>query len=102
MNEKPTGGREGTLVVLTLTFGLLGAIFGLSANFMGFGFSITAVVLGAIEITRINQGKSSPGGRGFTITGMVLGAVGVISGVIFSAVLPQFPNGIWNFLRPAT
>ncbi len=102
MNEKPIGGREGTLAVLFLTFGLLGVIFGISANFIGFGFSITAAILGAIEITRINKDKSSPGGRRFTITGMALGAIGLISGVIFSFVLPQLPNGIWNLLWPAT
>lgn len=82
-------GKRGTFAVLTLIFGIVGLVISwvLIINYLGFAFSVAAIVLGTIELTRISKGTTSAGGRGLTITGMVLGAVAIIVGFIVAVIL---------------
>lgn len=89
MNANVTEEKRGTLAVLALILGIAGIVISWVpfVNFAGFLVSIAAIVLGAIEITRINQGKSSASGKGFAITGIVLGAVAIVLGIVSTVVL---------------
>ena len=90
--------KRGTLAVLALVFGIVGFVISWIPiiNYLGFALSVAAVVVGAIELTRISKGNSSSSGRGFSIAGMVLGAIAIVSGVIFSVLLAQIIGGIWS------
>ncbi len=89
MNANVTEEKRGTLAVLALILGIVGIVISWVpfVNFAGFLVSIAAIVLGAIEITRINQGKSSVSGKGFATTGIVLGAVAIVLGIVSTVVL---------------
>jgi len=54
------------------------------------GFSIIPLILGAIELGRINKGQSSPAGKGMSIAGLVLGileTIGILIWIIVAVVL---------------
>lgn len=82
--------KRGTLTVLALVFGIVGlaTTWIPIINYLGFALSIAAIILGTIGLTRIRQGTTSTSGRGLSITGMILGAIAIVTGIIFSFVLP--------------
>ena len=89
MNATATEEKRGTLAVIALILGIAGIVIVWIpvVNFLGFLLSVAAIVLGAIEIVRINQGKSSVKGKGFAITGIILGAVAIVLGIVITVVL---------------
>ena len=89
MNANVTEEKRGTLAVLALILGIAGVVIVWIpvVNFLGFLLSVAAIVLGAVEIVKINQGKSSVKGKGFAITGIILGVVAIVLGIVFIVVL---------------
>ncbi len=58
--------------------------------FLGVLFSLTAIILGIISLSKINKDKEALGGNGLAIAGIVLGSIGVIIAIamlgLFAAV----------------
>ena len=51
------------------------------------GMGVIPIVLGAIDLVRINNGLSGSGGKGLDIAGIVLGALSVIAGIAITVGL---------------
>ena len=51
------------------------------------GMGIIPIVLGAVDLVRINNGMAGKGGKGLDIAGIVLGALSVIAGIIITVAL---------------
>ena len=81
--------KRGTLAVLALIFGIAGIVVSWIPiiGFLGFALSVAAIVTGAIELSKINKGKSPANGKGFAITGIILGIIAIVLGIIFSVIL---------------
>jgi Tfp pilus assembly protein PilE len=69
------------LAITSLVFGCLFLI-----PFLGFLFSLAAIVLGIIALVTISKNKATVKGQGLAITGIVLGAIGVIIIPIATAI----------------
>ena len=69
------------LAITSLVFGCLFLI-----PFLGFLFSLAAIVLGIIALVSIAKNKETIKGQGLAITGIVLGAIGVIIIPIATAI----------------
>ena len=65
--------------------------------FLSFLLAVAAMVLGAIELKRIDKGKSPSIGRGFTITGIILGVLTIVLGIVLSFVLKLYVGGVWGY-----
>lgn len=100
MNASASNEKRGTMAVLALIFGIGGILISWVpfVVFLSFLLAIAAMVLGAIELKRIDKGKSSSTGRGFTITGIILGALTIALGITISFVLKLFADGILGYL----
>jgi hypothetical protein len=95
-----TNEKKGTLAVLALVFGIAGIVVSWIpiVGFLGFALSIAAIVMGAIELSKINKGTSSSSGKGFAITGLILGIIAIVLSVVFSIVLGMVLGGLfWSF-----
>ena len=100
MNANETNERRGTLAVLALIFGIAAIVISWApfVNVLSFLLAIAAMVLGAIEIKRIDRGSSSPKGKGFAITGIILGVAAVAIGIAMSFVWSLLIGGVWGYL----
>ena len=80
--------KKGTLAVLALVFGIAGIVISWIpiAGYLGFPLSIAAIIMGAVELSKINKGTSSSSGKGFAITGLVLGIIAIVLSVVFSII----------------
>jgi len=98
MNANASSIKRGTLAVLALIFGIAGIVISWIPiiNFLGFALSVAAIVMGAIELSKINKGKSSVSGKGFAITGIVLGIIAIIIGIVFSVILTTVLGGLFG------
>lgn len=87
--------KRGTMAVLALIFGIAGILISWVpfVNFLSFIIAIAAMVLGAIEIKRIDKGMSPSKGKGFAIAGIILGAVTVLLGIVLSFFLTILVGG---------
>ena len=93
--------KRGTLAVLALIFGIAAILICWVpfVNFLSLLLAIAAMILGVIELRRIDTGKTSIRGRGASVTGIILGAVAVVLGVVLSFVLSLLIGGIWGYLN---
>lgn len=57
--------------------------------------SIVGLILGAVELGKINRGESSEKGRGFAKAAIIIGAVAIALGVIVNVIL--IATGSWTF-----
>jgi tetrahydromethanopterin S-methyltransferase subunit C len=91
--------KRGTLAVLALIFGIAAIIISWVpfVNFLSILLAIAAMILGVIEIRRIDTGKTPAIGKSFAITGIILGAVAVVLGIVLSFILRLLVGGIWGF-----
>ena len=64
------------LAITSLVFGCLFFI-----PFLGFLFSLAAIVLGIVALVSMSKSKKTIKGQGLAITGIVLGSIGVIDPV---------------------
>ena len=69
------------LAITSLVFGCLFFI-----PFLGFLFSLAAIVLGIVALVSMSKSKKTIKGQGLAITGIVLGSIGVIVVVITTAI----------------
>jgi len=80
------------IAVLSLIFGCLFLI-----PFLGFIFSIVAIILGITALVTISNNKDKLKGNGVAISGIVLGGVGVIIipliAILAAIVIPNFFRG---------
>ena len=62
------------------------------------GMGIVAIILGAVDLSRIKRGESSEKGRGFDIAAIVLGAIetGILLIVIIICLIAFSP--LWYYL----
>ncbi len=99
MNASASNEKRGTLAVLALIFGIAGILISWApfVIYLSFLIAITAMVLGAIELKRIDKGKSPSIGRGVTITGIILGALTIVLGIVLSLVFRVFLSGIEGY-----
>lgn len=81
--------KRGTMAVLALIFGIAGILISWVpfVTYLSFIIAIAAMVLGAIEIKRIDKGMSPSSGKGFAVAGIILGAVTVLLGIVLSFFL---------------
>lgn len=91
--------KRGTLAVLALIFGIAAIVTSWVpfVNFLSLLIAIAAMVIGVVELKRIDRGTSSSAGRGFAITGIILGAVAVVLGVVLSFILSLLIGGVWGY-----
>ena len=99
MNASASNEKRGTLAVLALTFGIAGILIVWMpyVNSLSFLLAIVAMVLGAIELKRIDKGNSPSMGRGFTRTGIILGILTILLGIVLSFVLRLFVEGLQGY-----
>lgn len=57
--------------------------------------SIVGLILGVIELGKINRGESSERGRGYAKAAVIIGAVMIALGVILNIIL--IATGNWSF-----
>ncbi|HDZ59224.1 MAG TPA: DUF4190 domain-containing protein [Actinobacteria bacterium] len=57
--------------------------------------SVVGLILGIVELGRINRGESSEKGRGFAKAAIIIGAIAVTLGVIVNIILAI--TGNWSF-----
>ncbi len=82
--------RLGTMAILSLISGILsilGSCVPVVGAFLGFIFSVAAIVLGIIELNKIKNGIAGRNGRGLSITGIILGALGILIGIFWLIAL---------------
>ena len=93
--------KRGTLAVLALIFGIAAILICWVpfVNYLSLLLAIAAMVLGVIEIRRIDTGKTPEKGRGAAVTGIILGAAAVVLGVALSFVLSLYVGGVWGFFN---
>lgn len=91
--------KRGTLAVLALIFGIAAIVTSWVpfVNFLSLLLAIAAMVIGVVELKRIDRGTSSSAGRGFTITGIILGALAVVLGIVLSFILSLLIGGVWGY-----
>jgi len=91
--------KRGTLGVLALIFGIAAIVISWVpfVNFLSLLLAIAAMVLGVVELRRIDTGKTPIKGRGAAVTGIILGAVSVLLAVVLSFVLSILAGGPWAF-----
>ena len=96
MNASASNEKRGTLAVLALIFGIAGILTSWVpfVNYLSFLVAIAAMIMGAIELKRIDKDNSPSIGRGFAITGIILGALTVVIGIVLSFVLSLFISGL--------
>jgi hypothetical protein len=85
--------RPGPMAIIALICGIL-SLLCCAVPGLGFILSIAALVLGIIEIKRIERNESSANGKGMAIAGIILGAAGLVFGIILWAIL--VPLGIFT------
>jgi hypothetical protein len=93
--------KRGTLAVLALIFGIAAIVTSWVpfVNYLSLLMAIAAMVIGVVELKRIDRGTSSSAGRGFTITGIILGAVAVVLGIVLSFILSLLVGGVWGYFN---
>lgn len=96
MNASASNEKRGTMAVLALIFGIAAILISWVpiVVYLSFLIAIAAMILGAIELKRIDKGKSPSIGRGFAVTGIILGALTVVLGIVLSFVFSLFVSGL--------
>ena len=91
--------KKGTLAVLALVFGIAGIIISWIplVGFLGLALSIAAIVMGSVELSKINRGISSPSGKSFAVTGIVLGIIAFVLSVVFSILFGLVLGGLFGY-----
>lgn len=82
--------KAGPMAIVSLITGILSVLchcVPVAGSIIGFILSVTAIVLGIIEINRIKKGEASPKGKGMCVAGIILGAVGIVFGVIWIIII---------------
>ncbi len=99
MNASASNEKRGTMAVLALIFGIGGILISWVpfVIYLSFLLAIVAMVLGVIELKRIDKGKSPSIGRGFTVTGIILGALTIVLGIVLSFVFKLFLSGVEGY-----
>jgi len=93
--------KRGTMAVLALIFGIAAIVTSWVpfVNYLSLLLAIVAMILGVIELKRIDRGTSSSTGKGFTITGIILGALAVVLGIALSFILSLLVGGVWGYFN---
>ena len=101
MNASASNEKRGTMAVIALILGVAGILISWVpiVVFASFLVAIAAMVLGVIELKRIDNGKSPSIGRGFAITGIILGAATIVLGVVVSFLLSLLIGGAWGYFN---
>ena len=99
MSANVANEKRGTLAVLSMIFGIAGIAIAWApiVNFLGFLLSIAAIVLGAIEIKKINQGMSNTKGKGMALAGIILGAAAIVLGIVFTVIFGLALGGVLGY-----
>ena len=94
-----TDEKKGTLAVLALIFGIAAIVISWVPliNILSILLAIAAMVLGVIEIKRIDTGRTAAAGRGFAVAGIILGALAVLLGIGLSFLLNMLIGGVWGY-----
>lgn len=77
----PAAGRNNTLGLLALIFGIAAIPLSVCCNFLGAPLGIAGVVLGILGMNKAKQGLAD--NRGMALAGLICGAVGVVLSVGF-------------------
>ena len=101
MSESASNEKRGTMAVMALILGVAGILISWVpiVVFASFLVAIAAMVIGVIELKRIDNGKSPSIGRGFAITGIILGAATIVLGVVISFLLSLLIGGAWGYFN---
>jgi len=101
MSASASNEKRGTMAVLAMIFGIAGILISWVpfVNALSLLLAIVAMILGAIELKRIDKGKSPSIGRGFTRTGIILGALTFVLGIVLSFVFNLFVDGIQGYFN---
>ena len=91
--------KRGTLAVLALIFGIAAIVISWVPfiSILSIFLAITAMVLGVIEIKRIDSGRTAATGRGFAAAGIILGALAVLLGIVLTIILNILIGGVWGY-----
>jgi hypothetical protein len=95
VKEKASGVAKGSLIC---------SIFAI-IPFIGFAFSLAAIIMGIIDLVKIKNGKSSVHGKKLDITGIILAVILPIVGIILFYIVAVFSlaagDPMWSRLGSA-
>jgi len=89
MNKEGQDNRSG-LSIGSLVTGILSIATGLLSIVsvaIGGALGVAGIVLGAIDLKRIKDGRSSEKGRGFDIAGIICGAFGIVVSIVITILI---------------
>ena len=89
LKEKDSGLAKGSLIC---------SIFAI-IPFIGFAFSLAAIIMGIIDLVNIKNGKSSVHGKKLDITGIILAVILPIIGIILFYIVAVFSLAVSDPLR---
>ena len=82
--QSPRGGMQSEpMAIVSLVVGIISMPASFCCSFFGIPLSITAIILGAVSIGKINQEPHRWEGKGLAMAGIATGAVGIVLLVIF-------------------
>lgn len=82
--------KPGIMAVLSLISGIFSIMFNcipVAGAFLGFILGTGAIVLGTIEIKKINKDTAGEKGRGMPIAGIILGTLGILIGIFWLIII---------------
>jgi len=93
--------KRGTMAVLTFIFGIAAIVTSWVpfVNYLSLLMAIAAMVIGVVELKKIDRGTSPSTGKSFTVTGIILGAAAVVLGVALSFILNLLIGGVWGYFN---
>ena len=93
--------KRGTLAVMALIFGIAAIVTSWVpfVNYLSLLMAIAAMVIGVVELKRIDMDTSPSIGKGFTVAGIILGAAAVVLGVALSFILKLLIVGVWGYFN---
>jgi hypothetical protein len=92
VNEMDNKGNYRVMGILAMVFGIIGVVISLVpfARFFVILLGIAAIVLGAIELGKIEKGMASKCARDMAISGIVLGSVAIVFTILAGVFTGMF------------
>jgi len=92
LNETEKKGNYRVLAILAMVFGIIGVVISLVpfARFFVVLLGIAAIVLGAIELGKIENGTSLKCARSMAISGIVLGSIAIVFTILAGVFAGMF------------
>jgi hypothetical protein len=76
----PPSEQNNTLGLLGMIFGIAGIVFAFLCGLFGLPVPIAGIVLGALGMKRVSEGRAT--NRGMALTGVITGAIGVVIAIV--------------------